>query len=153
MQSASPSGGHFELTAVPAMAWQRTRAGIPAGALWSSLIVFLLVLTIARSTVAASWVPGLLDSLPMVALAGAVATADDRPCPRNRSARDQRPELPGRPERLHALLHRADVCASAVVELHRVDRQGGAREHEADGRRPLGLLGDGSRGDGGSAAA
>ena len=72
MQSASPSGGHFELTAVPAMAWQRTRAGIPAGALWSSLIVFLLVLTIARSTVAASWVPGLLDSLPMVALAGAV---------------------------------------------------------------------------------
>src|SRR5438132_14037887 len=72
MQSASPSGGRFELTAVPAMAWQRTRAGIPAGALWSSLIVLLLVLIIARSTVAASWVPGLLDPLPMVALAGAV---------------------------------------------------------------------------------
>src|SRR6266571_4069404 len=71
MQSASPSRG-FSLTALPGLAWERTRANIPSGALWSSLIVLLLVLAISRSTVAASWVPGLLDQLPYVALAGAI---------------------------------------------------------------------------------
>src|SRR5438094_2754426 len=71
MQSASPSGGS-QLVAMPGLVWRRTREGVPAGALWTSLIVFLLVLTIAKSTVAASWVPGVLDALPIVALAGAV---------------------------------------------------------------------------------
>ncbi len=71
MQSASPSPT-FSLAALPRVALQRTRANTPSGALWSSLIVFLLVLTISRSTVTATWVPGLLDQLPYVALAGAI---------------------------------------------------------------------------------
>src|SRR2546430_10600594 len=71
MRSASPSGGS-QLVAMPGLVWRRTREGVPAGALWTSLIVFLLVLTIAKSTVAASWVPGVLEALPIVALAGAV---------------------------------------------------------------------------------
>jgi transglutaminase-like putative cysteine protease len=73
MQSVSPKG-RFVLLAVPGIAWQRARASVPAGALWSSLLTFLLVLTIGRSTQAASWVPGLdMSVIPLVALAGAVA--------------------------------------------------------------------------------
>src|SRR2546430_2829530 len=71
MRSASPSGGS-QLVAMPGLVWRRTREGVPAGALWTSLIVFLLVLTIAKSTVAASWVPGVLDALPIGGRAGAV---------------------------------------------------------------------------------
>src|SRR5579859_3574113 len=62
MQSASVN---------PSLAWERTRAAVPAGSLWSALIALLLVLTIAKSTVSAAWVPG-IDVVPLVALAGAV---------------------------------------------------------------------------------
>jgi hypothetical protein len=73
MQSVSPRG-RIALLAMPGIAWQRTRASVPAGALWSSLLTFLLVLTIGRSTEAANWVPGLdMSVVPLVALAGAVA--------------------------------------------------------------------------------
>jgi hypothetical protein len=62
MQSASVSQSPF---------WERTRAAVPAASLWSALIVFLLVLTIAKSTVSAAWVPG-IETVPLVALAGAL---------------------------------------------------------------------------------
>jgi Transglutaminase-like superfamily/Domain of unknown function (DUF4129) len=55
----------------PGLVWRRTRAAIPAVTLWSALITFLLILTIAKSTVVAAWVPG-IEIAPMVALAGAV---------------------------------------------------------------------------------
>ena len=64
MQSAS-------LSAMPGLAWRRTRDAIPAGTLWSALITFLLIVTVAKSTVAASWVPG-IEIEPLVAIAGAV---------------------------------------------------------------------------------
>jgi len=57
--------------ALASAAWQRTRAAVPAATLWSAAIVFLLVLVISRSTVAASWVVFGIDTAPMVALAGA----------------------------------------------------------------------------------
>lgn len=53
------------------MVWHRTRQAVPAATLWSALIVFLLVLTIAKSTVAADWVPG-TDIAPLIAIAGAL---------------------------------------------------------------------------------
>jgi len=62
MQSAS-------LRSAPGIAWERTRQAVPAATLWSALIVFLLILTIARSTVAAAWVPG-IETAPLVALGG-----------------------------------------------------------------------------------
>ena len=64
MQSASVSRA-------PALTWQKAREAVPAGALWAALISFLLVLTIAKSTVSADWVPG-LDIAPLVAIGGAV---------------------------------------------------------------------------------
>src|SRR3982074_13143 len=73
MQSVSPRG-RFVLLEVPGIAWRRTRASVPAGALWTSRLTFLLVLTIGRSTEAANWVPGFdLGVVPLVALAGSVA--------------------------------------------------------------------------------
>ncbi len=42
--------------------------------LWSALIVFLLVLTIARSTAAAGWTPG-IEVIPTIALGGALLMA------------------------------------------------------------------------------
>jgi transglutaminase-like putative cysteine protease len=71
MQSASPRGS-FELAAVPGQALQRTREAIPASTMWSAVIVFALVVTIARSTVAALWVPAGIDGVPFVALGAAV---------------------------------------------------------------------------------
>jgi len=62
MQSAS-------LRAAPGVAWQRTRQAVPAATLWSALILFLLIATIAQSTVAAAWVPG-IEIAPLVAVAG-----------------------------------------------------------------------------------
>ena len=53
------------------VAWQRTRAALPASTLWAAAIVFLLVLVISRSTVAASWVVDGINTAPLVALAGA----------------------------------------------------------------------------------
>ncbi|GAC1474333.1 MAG: hypothetical protein PVS3B2_04090 [Candidatus Dormibacteraceae bacterium] len=44
------------------------------GRAWSALLVILLTLAIARSTVTASWVPG-MDVVPLVALGGALLTA------------------------------------------------------------------------------
>jgi transglutaminase-like putative cysteine protease len=64
MQSAS-------LRTAPGIAWERARQAVPAATLWSALIVFLLILTIAKSAVAAAWVPG-VETYPMVALAGAL---------------------------------------------------------------------------------
>src|SRR6267378_1100662 len=63
MQFASPSG-YAQLV-------RRTRAGLPGGVLWTSVIVFLLTLAIAKSTVTAHWVDG-IEIVPMVALAGAI---------------------------------------------------------------------------------
>ena len=57
------------------MVWSRTRAALPASTLWSALITFFLVFTIARSTVAASWVVYGIDAAPPVALFGAVLMA------------------------------------------------------------------------------
>lgn len=74
MQSVSPRG-RFELTAVPGQAWHRTRAAFPASTVWSSLIVFALAVTIARSTVAALWVPAGIDGVPLVALGAALLMA------------------------------------------------------------------------------
>ena len=62
MQSAS-------LRAAPGAAWERTRQAVPAATLWSALIIFLLIVTIAESTVAAAWVPG-IEIAPLVAVAG-----------------------------------------------------------------------------------
>ena len=50
---------------------QRTREGIPGGAAWTSILVFLLTLSIAKSTVTADWVPG-MDVVTVVALTAAI---------------------------------------------------------------------------------
>lgn len=71
MQSVSPRG-RLELMTVPGMAWERTRAAVPVTTVWSALIVFALAFTIARSTVAAQWVPGGIDLIPFVAVGGAI---------------------------------------------------------------------------------
>ncbi len=49
----------------------RTRAAMPASVLWSLLLVFLLTLSLARSTVTAAWVPG-IDVVVLIALAAVV---------------------------------------------------------------------------------
>ena len=71
MQSVSPRGS-LQLTAMPGEAWQRTRAAFPASTVWSAVIVFALAITIAKSTVAALWVPSGIDGVPLVALGAAV---------------------------------------------------------------------------------
>lgn len=71
MQSVSPRG-RLELMAVPGMAWERTREAVPVTTVWSAVIVFALAFTIARSTVAAQWVPGGIDLIPFVAVGGAI---------------------------------------------------------------------------------
>src|SRR6267143_594694 len=63
MQSASPN---FYLRFA-----QRTREGLPGGVVWTSLLVFLLTLALAKSTVTAQWVGG-MDIVTLVALAGAI---------------------------------------------------------------------------------
>ena len=50
---------------------ERTREGIPGGAVWTSILVFLLTLAIAKSTVTADWVPG-IEVITLVALSGAI---------------------------------------------------------------------------------
>lgn len=74
MQSVSPRG-RFQLSAMPGLAWERTREAVPVTTVWSAVIVFALAFTIARSTVAAQWVPGGIDLIPLVAVAGAVLMA------------------------------------------------------------------------------
>jgi transglutaminase-like putative cysteine protease len=71
MQSASLS---TRLQLAPGRAWDRARSSTKDGVLWSALIVFLLVLTIARSTAAAGWTPG-IDVIPSIALGGALLLA------------------------------------------------------------------------------
>jgi transglutaminase-like putative cysteine protease len=63
MQSVSP---RFYLRVA-----QRTRDGLPGGVVWTSLLVFLLTLALAKSTVTAQWVVG-IEIVPEVALAGAI---------------------------------------------------------------------------------
>jgi len=63
MQSVSPS---YYLRVA-----RRTREGLPGGVVWTSLLVFLLTLAIAKSTVTAQWVPD-IEIVPEVALAGAI---------------------------------------------------------------------------------
>ncbi len=75
MQSVSPSGGGLQLFGLPGRAWERTRAALPASTVWSAVLVFALAVTIARSTVAALWVPGGIDGIPFVALGAAVLMA------------------------------------------------------------------------------
>ena len=71
MQSASLS---TRVQLAPGMLWDRARSSSRDGTLWSALIVFLLVLTIARSTAAAGWTSG-IDVIPSIALAGALVMA------------------------------------------------------------------------------
>ena len=71
MQSVSPRGG-LQLGGVPATRWERARAAVPATSVWSAVLVFALAVTIARSTVAAYWVPSGIDGIPFVALGAAV---------------------------------------------------------------------------------
>src|ERR1700686_1788128 len=71
MQSASLS---TRLQLAPGRAWDRARSSTKDGVLWSALIVFLLVFTIARSTAAAGWTPG-IDVIPSIALGGALLLA------------------------------------------------------------------------------
>ena len=72
MQSVSPKGSLQLGDGVPATRWERANAAVPASARWSAVLVFALALTIARSTVAASWVPSGIDGIPLVALGAAV---------------------------------------------------------------------------------
>ncbi len=64
--------GSLSAATLPRTPWMRARAAVPAATVWSAVIVILLVLNIARSTVAASWVVIGTDSAPEVALLGAV---------------------------------------------------------------------------------
>src|SRR5438552_2970905 len=63
MQSVSASFGSRMV--------RRTREGLPGGVVWTAGLLFLLTLAIAKSTVAAQWVPG-IEVVTMVALVGAV---------------------------------------------------------------------------------
>ena len=74
MQSVSPRGG-LQFGGMPATRWERARAAVPTSSIWSAVLVFALAVTIARSTVAASWVPSGIDGIPFVALGAAVLMA------------------------------------------------------------------------------
>src|SRR5258708_36806400 len=65
MQSASAS--------YPMQLVQRTRAALPGGILWTSILVFLLTLAMAKSIVTAQWVVGVgIEVVPLVAIGGAI---------------------------------------------------------------------------------
>jgi len=52
---------------------QRTRDALPGGVVWTSVLVFLLTLAIAKSTVTAQWVTGVgIEVVPLVAISGAI---------------------------------------------------------------------------------
>src|SRR6266550_1524346 len=70
MHSVSASTG-FGPALWPGRAWRRTRASMTGAAAWSAVLILLLTLMIARSTVTAAWVAG-IDVVAPVALAGAV---------------------------------------------------------------------------------
>jgi transglutaminase-like putative cysteine protease len=63
MQSVSPR--------FPTRVMERTRAALPGGVLWTSLLVFFLTLAVSKSTVTAQWVAG-IEVVPLVALVGAI---------------------------------------------------------------------------------
>lgn len=56
---------------VSSTVWERTRAAVPGAVIWSTVLVCLIALTVARSTVTADWVNA-LDALPAIALAAAL---------------------------------------------------------------------------------
>ncbi|HZK75219.1 MAG TPA: hypothetical protein VFD88_14620, partial [Clostridia bacterium] len=70
MQSASPSS-EFSLVRVPGRVWDRTRASMTGAVAWSCVLILLLTLMVARSTVTAAWVSG-IDVVTAVALGGAL---------------------------------------------------------------------------------
>ena len=74
MQSVSPRGS-LQLGGVPGTTLERARAAVPASTIWSAVLVGALAVTIARSTVAAYWVPSGIDGIPFVALGAAVLMA------------------------------------------------------------------------------
>src|SRR5258708_25174040 len=74
MQSVSPRGS-LQLSGVRGTRWERARAAVPAQTVWSAVVVFALAVTIARSTVAAYWVPSGIDGIPFVALGAALLMA------------------------------------------------------------------------------
>src|ERR1035437_8595790 len=70
MQSASPSS-EFSLVRVPGRVWGRPRASMTGAVAWSCVLILLLTLMVARSTVTAAWVSG-IDVVTVVALGGAL---------------------------------------------------------------------------------
>src|SRR5229473_5347148 len=65
MQSASAS--------YPMQLVERTRAALPGGVVWTSILVFLLTLAMAKSIVTAQWVIGVgIEVVPLVAIGGAI---------------------------------------------------------------------------------
>ena len=70
MHSASASTW-FRPALWPGRVWGRARGSMTGAAAWSAVLILLLTLMIARSTVTAGWVPG-IDVVVPVALAGAV---------------------------------------------------------------------------------
>src|SRR5260370_18770855 len=67
MQSGSAS--------YPIQLVQRTRAALPGGILWTSILVFLLTLAMAKSIVTAEWVVGVgIEVVALVAIGGAILT-------------------------------------------------------------------------------
>src|SRR5258708_13249259 len=71
MQSASLSA---RVLGTPGQIWSGARTSMRGGVAWSALLVFLLTLSIARSTATAAWVPG-MDAVPLIALSGALLMA------------------------------------------------------------------------------
>ena len=70
MRSASASTG-FGLALWPGRVWKQTRASMTGATAWTTVLILLLTLMIAKSTATAAWVPG-IDVVVLVALAGAL---------------------------------------------------------------------------------
>src|SRR5437879_12537509 len=63
----------FASARYPLQLVQRTRDALPGGVVWTSVLVFLLTLAIAKSTVTAQWVTGVgIEVVPLVAISGAI---------------------------------------------------------------------------------
>ncbi len=63
----------FASASYPLRLVRRTRDALPGGVVWTSLLVFLLTLAIANSTVTAQWVTGVgIEVVPLVAIGGAI---------------------------------------------------------------------------------
>jgi len=63
----------FGSASYPLQLVRRTRDALPGGVAWTSLLVFLLTLSIAKSTVTAQWVTGVgIEVVPLVAIGGAI---------------------------------------------------------------------------------